>query len=134
MHSQHPIELVLPQLHVRLPVPENFHDLPRTSSGSSHASADHVAVHSGRKSRLDGGFDVAPVRESYEALIAPAESELLVPVVPEIVHSGPVDRVLEPHHLVDFPPPVLADPAVVAAEVLVEGRTEDAFFFIMRRS
>lgn len=71
--------------------------------------------------------------EGHKALGAATEGNLVVAIVPPVVHLGAPDGVLEGHHVVDLSPAMLTDPAIGASAIGIKLRRDDALLGILRR-
>jgi len=98
-------------------------------------TADHVAIGSGRQARLERLLERGSVVvDGDESLAASTESDLVVAVVPPIVHCGAFDDVAEVDHVGDLAPAVLAHPTATAGTVGLDDRTYDVPVIVVRRS
>lgn len=127
------VEVLGSDVNVAIAIAVHLHRLART--GAIHQVAgDDVAVLARGQAGLQCLREVVEVVvEGDEALGAATEGNLVVAIVPPVVHLGAADGVLEGHHVVDLAPAMLTDPAVHAAAVLIELRRDDALLGILGR-
>lgn len=82
---------------------------------------DDVTVLTCRQTGLQSqGEIVQIVVERHESLVATAEGDLIVTIVPPVRQFGATHSIFECHHIVDLTPAMLTNPAIGAATIRVE--------------
>ncbi|KYN19339.1 hypothetical protein ALC57_08312, partial [Trachymyrmex cornetzi] len=68
-----------------------------------------------------------------ETRVSTTESDLILAIVPPVVHVGIIRSVSEAHHVVNLTPSMFADPTVIAGIVRVDGWRYKISYRVLRR-
>lgn len=92
-----------------------------SATGAALLARDDIAIGAGWESSLEGTVHVVVVVvEGNKATIATAEGDLVVAIIPPVLHLGRSHGIPESNHVVDLAPTMLTDPSSAAGLVAVE--------------
>ncbi|KYN45406.1 hypothetical protein ALC56_00149, partial [Trachymyrmex septentrionalis] len=134
MNGDHTIFLAWQDFYIRLSILIHCYGLTGTFV-IFQISRDNVAV----STRLQRGKEMLLERlvfvtiDRNETRVSATESDLILAIVPPVVHVGIIRSDSEAHHVVNLPPSVLADPTVTAGIVRVDGWRYKISCRILRR-
>jgi len=120
MQGQDTIEVIGCDVDIAVALLINCHRFSRTGT-IDQAAGDHIAVGAGGQTGVQIlGQIVQVVVDRQEALVAAAEGDLVVPIVPPPGNTRVSHGILEAHHCVDLSPTVLANPTIHTGPILIE--------------
>jgi len=133
MNGEHTVFLGVQDFYVRPFILIHRYDI--TSTLVIHqVPGDDVTVRAGLHTGKEGLLQIISVAiERDESRVSTTEGNLILAVVPPVVDVGVIHGVSEAHHVVNLSPSMLADPAVAAAIVRIDGWRQQIAGGVLRR-